>query len=82
MEAGYLEKPCVSFNVKGGINEIILNGKNGFIVDGSNKEFSEILVKALDFEFEKNFIKKNIAENFSIDKIISEYEEFFISQLN
>ena len=82
LEAGYLEKPCVSFNVKGGINEIILNGKNGFIVDGSNKLFSEILVKALDFEFDKKFIRKNIVDKFSVNKIISHYEEFFIYILN
>lgn len=82
LEAGYLKKPCVSFNVKGGINEIILNGKNGFVVDGSNIEFSETLLKALDFKFDKKFIRKNIVDKFSINKIISKYEEFFLSKLN
>ena len=81
LEAAVLKKPTISFNIKGGINEIILNKKNGFIAN-NNKEYADYMQKSLSFPFDKNYIYDNIKLRFSIKKILEEYETMFKSALN
>lgn len=83
LEAGALKKPCVVFNVKGGINEIIDHKLNGFIAnDNDLDQFSSFMLKALSYDFEKEYIFDKINNNFNIKKIISIYEKTIINLID
>ena len=76
LEAGILKKPCVVFDVKGGINEIIDHKLNGFISnDNDLNEFSSYMLKALCYDFDKNYMFDKINNNFNVKRIISMYEK-------
>lgn len=83
LEAGALKKPCVVFNVKGGINEIIDHNLNGFIAkDNDLDEFSSLMLKALNHRFNKKYIFDKINNNFDINLIIPLYEKSILKTLN
>ena len=78
LEAGLCGVPTVTFDIKGGMRDIIVDGMNGFIVpDGDLKLFAETLVKAINYPFNCNKIKKHIVDNFDVKTIIKRYESFF-----
>jgi len=83
LEAGIYGLPVVSFNIKGGVNEIIDPGENGFIVSQRNiKEFAETLVKAINYPFNKKKIKELTLNKFNMVKIIHKYERLFFDIIN
>ena len=79
LECGLHGIPVVAFNIKGGINDIIIDGLNGIIVpNGDLKQFSDALVKCIYSPFNSEDIKRNILEKYSAEMIIEKYESLFI----
>ena len=81
LEAMALGKPVISTDHKHGANEIIENNRNGILVPPANPQsLAEAILKTLeDGELRKNLgtEAKKRAEDFSMDTMISEYEELF-----
>lgn len=71
--------PAIAFNAPGGLNEIIENGINGYLVN-NEKEFTEKLSQPQDWDVEK--IRESVYKKFNLDKIIGDYENMFLEILN
>ena len=68
--------PVISFN-RGSVSEIVIDGKTGFVVDP--EEGVEGLKKAL-FRIDtikREDCRKHIEENFTIDKMVDNYEKLY-----
>ncbi|MDQ6757643.1 MAG: glycosyltransferase [Bacteroidota bacterium] len=79
LEAGMLGIPVVAFNSPGGIAEIIEDGMNGFLAENNNtRAFSDIIIKAIKYNFNKESIINITKEKFSAPKIIHQLEDYLI----
>lgn len=67
--------PVVAFEKLGGIDELIVDGLNGFKVKYLDKnDFKEKLLNALNFQWDINKVKLSV-KKFSFEKILKEYED-------
>ncbi len=67
--------PCVAINNPGGTSEIIEEEKNGLLSEKFDYDLlAEKIKKATDIKFDKEYIKQHCKKNYSVDKIIKEYE--------
>ena len=68
--------PVIAFN-RGAVSEIVIDGKTGFVVDP--QEGVEGLKKALEKidNIERNACRKHIEENFTVDKMVDNYEKLY-----
>jgi glycosyltransferase involved in cell wall biosynthesis len=79
LEAAALGIPAVAFDAPGGINEIIVDGKNGLLVkDGDEKGFAFAIEKATTMNFNRQQIKAAALEKFSLPTIIQHTERLFM----
>ncbi|WP_260863432.1 glycosyltransferase [Citrobacter sp. Marseille-Q6884] len=76
IEAQYFSLPVISYNIKTGPSEIIVNGKNGYLINNNN----ETLFVASMFQSEDNKTYKQLAKNsavlaegYSYDKIFEKW---------
>lgn len=72
--------PIVSFNCPSGPNEILIDGKNGYLVDYLNEED---LVEKLFNTIEKDFTVLSIqktSQKFKLSNIIIQYEDIIINK--
>ena len=70
--------PVIANNFCGGINEIIIDGENGYIFDIYKKgSFDEVLKKISNTVFDSNKIKKLAREKYSIESKITEFQSIF-----
>ena len=74
LEANICGIPVIANNYKGGINEIIINGINGEIIDITNVEE---LKNALQKEYNSQKIKESIRNRYSVEIILEKYEKLF-----
>jgi len=78
IEAGILGIPVVGFDAPGGLNDIIIVGENGLLVKHDNRIiFAETIEIALAKNFDKNIIRQQTNERFSVLNILSKVEELF-----
>ena len=78
LEAGVLGIPVVAFEAPGGINEIISNGENGFLVTQNDvRSFKHAIEKAITTNFNRQQIKENTIKKFPLQPIIKATEELF-----
>lgn len=70
--------PVIAFNVPGGTKEIVEDGVNGFLVD-TEEEFIERLKDTR--EWDPEIIRESVYRKFNKEKILSQYEDLFISIL-
>tara|TARA_B100001057_G_scaffold497994_1_gene603702 strand:+ start:512 stop:1630 length:1119 start_codon:yes stop_codon:yes gene_type:complete len=74
--------PCISTNCKSGPNEILLNGRGGFIV--KNNDVYELYkkmifcIKNYDLALKKNKISKKSLHRFLMSRKVKEYENLLI----
>ncbi len=79
LEAGSRGIPVIAFDAPGGINEIIIDGENGFLVkDNDEKAFSLAIEKALVTNFNRQQIITNTQKRFSVNAIIKKTEDLFL----
>jgi len=73
--------PVISTDCKSGPNEVIEDGKNGFLVSvGDEKSLAEAILKLLSSqELREKFSNegKKVLQKFSLEKTIKEYEKLF-----
>ncbi|AQW88191.1 glycosyltransferase, family 1 [Campylobacter pinnipediorum subsp. caledonicus] len=78
LEAGSCEVPCIGSNV-GGIVEVVLDNKTGFVFNLDNKEelknaiFKLVQDKGLRYKFGKN-AREYVYNNFSIEQMVKKTE--------
>ncbi len=78
LEANACKKPCVAFDMPGGTAEIIVDGKSGILVKHfSAKALSDAIKEAVKIDFDEEYIYNFCKENFSVLKIVREYENNF-----
>lgn len=83
LEAGIAGIPVVCFECPGGVNEIMKDGLNGFMIKGNNEdEFAEKIKIALDTNFDRNEIIRMTLNNFSLEKIMESYKTEFVHLFN
>lgn len=81
LESMAMAKPVVATDV-GGVSELVLNGKTGFLISPRNSDtLSEAVAKLLhDRKKGKEFGKagrKYVEQNFSLDQMIKKYEDVY-----
>lgn len=83
LEAAASEKPVVAFNI-GGVNEVVLEGKTGFLASRGNcNEFAEALLKLLGDavlrqkmgEAGRRFVGENFTWDICAQKMLNVYRE-------
>lgn len=75
LEANICGTPVIAFNCPGGIEEIIENGVNGYLVPCSDIDEMTRVIRSSDRKaFNENTIKEFIKEKYAADKIIKKYE--------
>lgn len=79
LESCMVGTPIVAFDAPGGLNEIIEQGKNGYIAN-TEEEFINLL-KELNqsFTFDVKAVRKVVSEKFDTQKILNAYETLFLS---
>ena len=74
--------PCISTNCKSGPNEILLNGKGGFIVKNDNvfELYKKMVfcIKNYNLALKKNKIAKKSLHRFLMSRKVKEYENLLI----
>lgn len=82
LEANALGKPILSNNCKGGINEIIIEGLNGYSCDFNNPNaFSYFFKKFITTKFDSVEIKNLTSNRYSLDSILTKYDKIFNQEL-
>ncbi len=78
LEAGAWGIPVIAFDAPGGIAEIIVDGKNGLLVKNNDESaFAETISTALQMKFDRDWIRQDNRERFSIDAVIDKTERLF-----
>jgi len=78
LEAGSCGLPIVAFDVPGGIQEIIREGQNGFIItDGAIGKMAKTIEKAMQYDFSRQAISLDTKQRFGISKRIGQYDALF-----
>jgi len=73
LEANHFGVPVVTFN-HSGLDEIIVEGLNGILVENGNlEEFSKVISNFNHSAFRKGEIKKYVQDKFNKGKILNEY---------
>lgn len=80
IEANACGIPVVAWKAPGGHNEIIVEGINGWVVD-SEKELCGLMGSTKIFDVNKRTIVEMTRSRFDLKKIVSLYEQRFISAL-
>ncbi len=82
LEANALGIPVIAFNAPGGIGEVLMNYKNGILVDGDNEvEFAKTIQKALFYDFDRKMISSYTMQRYDVKKIMGQWEELFVNIL-
>jgi glycosyltransferase involved in cell wall biosynthesis len=72
--------PVVAYDVPGGTREIIKPGFNGYLIeDGNIQEYVSKMFEAANTTFNTGDMVQDILDRFNQEKIVKEYEDFFIS---
>lgn len=78
IEAGACGTPVIAFDCKGGINEIIVQGVNGYIIEDNNfPAFEHAILKTLSTPLDRNTIVEMTEKRFDLPIIMRKYEAVF-----
>lgn len=80
LESCSVGTPVLVFKALGGINEIVIEGKNGFIAADEN-DFTKKLKIALERKWDIEEVSKSVTERYSSNIILRKYEDFFLTLL-
>lgn len=86
LESMACRTPIISTDCPSGPNEVIVNGVNGLLVPPHDEEGMAVAVNTLldNRELREKFAKEglNRVEEFAIEKILPQYEDLFVSNIN
>jgi len=78
IESCVVGTPVLAFNAPGGLDEIIVDGQNGYIANTS-EEFVDYLNSInSNYIFKPEVVNSIVTERFNKEKIINKYEQLFI----
>lgn len=78
LEANAIGKPIFTNNCPGGINEIVIDGVNGFVCNFNNpNSFKEGFIKFNDYHFDESRIKRMTELRYDIAIIMPSYIKIF-----
>ena len=77
LESCAVGTPVISFNAPGGINEIILEGENGFMVDSETSYIQKLNEINTRYEFKPEIVNQSVTSRYSKKQILSKYESLF-----
>ena len=82
LESCSVGTPVVVFKALGGINEIVENGVNGFIVNNEEEFINKIeyIYNSFD-EWIPRRVSKSVHEKYNSTKIMKDYEKLFLEKL-
>jgi len=69
--------PAVVYDAPGGINEIILEGENGFVAKDQDDFLAKLKV-AVSHEWNSGAIRETVYSRYSEEKILENYKQFFL----
>ncbi|WP_319500560.1 glycosyltransferase [uncultured Draconibacterium sp.] len=75
LEALCCGTPVLANRCKGGVDEIIKDGENGYLFDFSQENFEEKLKKVLLSDFDREQIRQDAKHRFDVSVIMAKYEE-------
>jgi len=81
LESCAVGTPVIAFNAPGGINEIIIENVNGFIAN-TQQEYLEKIELAAKKEWNITEVRNAVVSRYNETKIISDYENLFLSKTN
>ena len=73
--------PAVVFDAPGGINEIIQDGINGYVVN-SEEEYKNKILRAMSKEWNPKIIHNSVYKKYNSNTILKKYESLFDKCLN
>lgn len=79
IESCVVGTPILAFNAPGGLDEIIENGKNGYIANTLDAYIEKLNALNTDFTFTPETVSDIVKSRFNKSKIITEYELLFKS---
>ena len=83
IEANFCGTPVVAFSSPGGVVEIVDDGKNGFLVKPFDTEaFAKKIEEASGYDFDRVSMMEEAKKRFSIEKIITEYDNILSKKRN
>ncbi|WP_066225425.1 glycosyltransferase [Formosa haliotis] len=77
VESCAIGTPVVAFEAPGGLNEIIINSKNGFLVKSENEFINTLNSINKNYHFNPKEINKTIKDRYDESIIIPKYESLF-----
>ena len=72
LEAMFFNKPIIALNIRGN-NDLIINNKNGFLVDN----VSDLVKKIIDYKNDKPLIINNNIDKYQLDNVIIEIKNIY-----
>jgi glycosyltransferase involved in cell wall biosynthesis len=83
LEAGVCGLGVVSYRCAGGVEEIIEDGINGFLVkDGDIESLSNGIKRAKEYQFDSNNIEKRIKEKYNKSLIVNRYQKILKERID
>jgi len=82
LESCAVGTPVIAFDAPGGINEIILEGVNGYIVDSENEYIQKLNAINNAYNFDPKTVSESVTSRYSKEFILSKYEELFTNLTN
>ncbi|MDA9552120.1 glycosyltransferase [Flavobacteriaceae bacterium] len=79
LESCAVGTPVISFDSPGGINEIILEGINGHIVNSEKKYIQKLNEINKNYTFKPDVVNNSVVSRYSKEHIISKYQNLFES---
>ncbi|WP_149277093.1 glycosyltransferase [Pareuzebyella sediminis] len=77
LEACAVGTPVLAFKAPGGIDEIIIEGVNGYLAD-NEEDFLKKLEKSVKKEWVPEAISKSVTDRYSAEIILEKYKNFFL----
>lgn len=76
LESLSLGIPVVAFDAPGGISELLIEGRNGFLVTGNNESlFTQTIEKAIANDFNREDIRQKTLTRFNVNVIMCDWYE-------
>jgi glycosyltransferase involved in cell wall biosynthesis len=77
LESCAVGTPVIAFDAPGGLNEIIQEGVNGYIVDSEKEYVKKLNWLNANYDFEPKAVSQSVTSRYNKEFILSKYEDLF-----